>query len=270
MARAETLTAELLRDWPLPALSDDDDKTDRGSVHVVGGTVTTAGAVLLAGVAALRVGAGRLAMTTVEETAVALSVAVPEAMVVGVPSDHGAMRACRLEHQPDAVVVGPGMSDPADVVRTVIASSGDAAVVLDAGALHDLPDDLPGQCVLTPNAAELQSFGSGHDSEDLAVSAATARGAVVATHGWVAAPDGRLWRHDAGSVALGTSGSGDVLAGIIGGLLARGAEPAQAACWGLWLHGQAAAELAPRHGRVGLLARELLDVLPGLLEDLTP
>jgi hydroxyethylthiazole kinase-like uncharacterized protein yjeF len=270
MARADTLSADLLRSWPLPVLGGDDDKTDRGSVHVVGGTVSTAGAVLLAGVAALRVGAGRLAITTVEETAVALSVAVPEAMVVGEPSHHGVLRECRLEHQPDAVVIGPGMSEPGKVVRSVLDTCGDAAVVLDAGALDDLPDDLPAQCVLTPNATELQSLGDGSDAADLALSAAAARGAVVATHGWVAAPDGRLWRHDNGSVALGTSGSGDVLAGIIGGLLARGAEPAQAACWGQWLHGQAAAQLAPRHGRVGLLARELLDVLPGLVEDLSP
>ncbi|MCW2543626.1 MAG: ADP-dependent NAD(P)H-hydrate dehydratase [Frankiales bacterium] len=66
-----------------------------------------------------------------------------------------------------------------------------------------------------------------------------------------------------------TSGSGDVLAGIIGGLLARGADPAQAACWGQYLHGRAAEQLAPTHGRVGLLARELLDVLPALVEELS-
>jgi hydroxyethylthiazole kinase-like uncharacterized protein yjeF len=226
--------------------------------------------VLLAGVAALRVGAGRLAITTVEETAVALSVAVPEAMVVGEPSHQGALRQCRLEHEPDAVVIGPGMSEPGKVLRSVLDSSGDAAAVVDAGALRDLPDDLPSRCVLTPNATELESLGDGDGAAALALSAATQRGVVVATHGWVAAPDGRLWRHDNGSVALGTSGSGDVLAGIIGGLLARGAEPAQAACWGQWLHGQAAAHLAPRHGRVGLLARELLDVLPSLVERLSP
>lgn len=65
-----------------------------------------------------------------------------------------------------------------------------------------------------------------------------------------------------GSIALGTSGSGDVLAGIIGGLLARGAAPEQAACWGLFVHAAAAARLAPTRGELGLLARELLDELP--------
>lgn len=270
MDRAESLSAELLRRWPLPDLGQEADKTERGSVHIVGGTIATAGAVLLAGIAALRVGAGRLAITTVEETAVALSVAVPEAMVVGEPSHHGAMRQCRLEHEPDAVVIGPGLTEPGKVVRSVLDTCGPAAVVLDAGALRELPDDLPERCVLTPNATELESLGEGHDLAELALSTSAARRAVVATHGWVAAPDGRVWRHDNGSVALGTSGSGDVLAGIIGGLLARGAEPAQAACWGQWLHGRAAEELAPRHGRVGLLARELLEVLPGLVEDLSP
>ena len=94
--------------------------------------------------------------------------------------------------------------------------------------------------------------------------------AVVATHGWVAAPDGRLWQDEQGSIALGTSGSGDVLAGIIGGLLARGADPAQAAVWGQYLHGRAAREISSRTGRVGLLARELLDELPRLVEQLSP
>lgn len=258
MGHAELITEGLLRDWPLPELGDYADKSTRGSVHVVGGTAETAGAVLLAGVAALRVGAGRLAITTAQETAVALSVAVPEAMVTGVKDPARA----QLPHVPDCVVIGPGTSEAFDA-RRLLAGCDGAAAVLDAGALRDLPDELPTRCVLTPNLDELERLGSG--PEELA----ERTGAVVATHGSVAAPDGRCWRVETGSVALGTSGSGDVLAGIVGGLLARGAEAAQAACWGQHLHGLAAQKLAPTHGRVGLLARELLDVLPGLLEELT-
>lgn len=264
MARAETVTAELLRDWPLPSLEQAHDKTDRGTIHVVGGSVATAGAVLLAGIAALRVGAGRLTITTVEETAVALSVAVPEAMVIGEKSNDGSLTRCRLEHEPEAVVIGPGITAPGELVASVADSCGNAAAVIDAVALRGLPDQLPARTVLTPNTSELEQLGA--DASEVS----RARQAVVATHGLVAAPDGRVWRDEQGSITLGTSGSGDVLAGIIGGLLARGADPAQAAVWGQYLHGRAAREISARTGQVGMLARELLDELPRLLGQLSP
>jgi NAD(P)H-hydrate repair Nnr-like enzyme with NAD(P)H-hydrate dehydratase domain len=75
------------------------------------------------------------------------------------------------------------------------------------------------------------------------------------------------WRSTFGSVALATSGSGDVLAGILGGLLARGAAPTLAALWAVYLHGQAGHRLSERHGSVGALARELPDEIPRLMMD---
>ena len=78
-------------------------------------------------------------------------------------------------------------------------------------------------------------------------------------YGRVAAPGGGAWRDENADVGLGTSGSGDVLAGIMAGLLARGAEPAQAACWGTYVHAMAGQRLVPRMGRTGYLARELVD-----------
>src|SRR5690349_8432925 len=85
-ADAPAVTPQLLREWPLPTPDDDGTKQSRGTVCVIGGALSTPGAVLLAGQAALRVGAGRLQILTVEPTAVALGVAVPEAMVVGLPT----------------------------------------------------------------------------------------------------------------------------------------------------------------------------------------
>jgi NAD(P)H-hydrate repair Nnr-like enzyme with NAD(P)H-hydrate dehydratase domain len=70
-----------------------------------------------------------------------------------------------------------------------------------------------------------------------------------------------------GGPGLATSGSGDVLAGIIGGLLARGAAPMVAAAWGVWLHGEAGKQLAQRSGPLGFLARELVPIVPSLLRD---
>jgi NAD(P)H-hydrate repair Nnr-like enzyme with NAD(P)H-hydrate dehydratase domain len=86
----------------------------------------------------------------------------------------------------------------------------------------------------------------------------------------IAHPDGRLWVHRGGGAGLGTSGSGDVLAGIIGGLAARGAAPEQAAVWGVALHARAGARLARRIGTLGFLAREIAGEIPALLDALGP
>jgi NAD(P)H-hydrate repair Nnr-like enzyme with NAD(P)H-hydrate dehydratase domain len=83
----------------------------------------------------------------------------------------------------------------------------------------------------------------------------------------VVAPDGRAVRYKGGGVGLATSGSGDTLAGIVGGLAARGTEPFTAVCWGVYLHGEAGRSLAQEVGRVGFLARELLDLIPELMPD---
>lgn len=240
MARAERLTADLLRAWPLP-LDESSGKHGRGTVLVVGGTAQTPGAVLLAGLAALRVGAGRLQCATHPSAVTALAVAVPEAAVTAL--DDADPDGC------DAVVLGVGLTEPVGL------EAPDATTVLDAGALRDLTPPARA-AVLTPNPVELEHLGG--DAQEVA----RRFDAVVLTQDWVAAPDGRLWSCDLGDVGLGTSGSGDVLAGIVGGLLARGADPAQAACWAQWLHCSAGQRLSRDVGRVGWLARELLEVLP--------
>ena len=100
--------------------------------------------------------------------------------------------------------------------------------------------------------------------------AAERYGAVALVKGrfsFIAAPDGRAFRFEGGGVGLATSGSGDVLAGIVGGLAARGADPLTATLWGVWLHGEAGRILTERVGRVGFLAREIPDLVPGLLTD---
>lgn len=80
----------------------------------------------------------------------------------------------------------------------------------------------------------------------------------------VTAPDGN-WRYEGGGVGLATSGSGDVLAGIIAGLAARGTKPSIAALWGVFLHGEAGSQLAKKVGPLGFLAREIPDLLPQLM-----
>ncbi|MCW2777674.1 MAG: NAD(P)H-hydrate dehydratase [Frankiales bacterium] len=276
------VTPRLLRAWPLPEPSDDGDNHDRGTVLVVGGADSTPGAVLLAGLAALRVGAGRLQVATVRATQAALGVALPEAMVLGLeagPSGSLAPSvAADLESAVDSaavVVLGPGLLDKGEVgelLAALLPKVAHASVVLDAVALSalatraDLCGPLSGRLVLTPNGGEVKALCRG---DDLDVPGLAARyGAVVAASREVADPDGGWWSSETGGIGLGTSGSGDVLAGVVGGLLARGCTPSQAAVWGQYVHAAAGDRLAADLGRTGYLARELLDELVPVLSGL--
>lgn len=286
-ARAEVVTAQSLRGWPLPEPDDGGDKHDRGTVTVVGGATSTPGAVLLAGVAALRAGAGRLQVLTTRSTSVALGVALPEAMVTGLPEGAGGSVATGAADavvegcdRSAAVVLGPGLlgKDDVRVLLERVLPRVEGAIVLDAVALTALAGhpELLGSCaervVVTPNGGELAALLGGEElaGREAAEAVCSRYGVVVSCRGWVSAPDGRSWSVQAGGVGLGTSGSGDVLAGLVGGVLARGAEPAQAAVWGQYLHAAAGDRLTSRVGRLGFLARELLDEVPPVLGTLRP
>ncbi|WP_282948031.1 NAD(P)H-hydrate dehydratase [Cellulomonas endometrii] len=286
MTDAPALTPALLRGWPLPAR--DGDKDARGAVLVVGGARRTPGAAALAGLTALRIGAGRLTLAVAESVATALAVATPEAGVLGLPeSGDGSPTGSPGPHlaeeldRAQAVVVGPGLDEPegsAALVRVVLdaLAGSDAAVLLDAFALGVLPGldgdvTLPeGRAVLTPNLAEAARLLGVDDvaAADAAARVADRWGAVVTCAGTVAHPDGRRWVSATGYAGLGTSGSGDVLAGAVAGLLAGGCSPEQAACWGTAVHGSAGDRLAARVGPLGYLARELADEVPALLVEL--
>jgi ADP-dependent NAD(P)H-hydrate dehydratase len=284
------ITPSLLKDWPLPQPGQFEGKDSRGRVLVVGGSQSTPGAVLLGGVAALRVGAGKLQMATAETAATALAIAVPESGAVGLPlDDSGALGAAAgrevasLAGGMSAVLIGPGMTDP-DATRKMLDEAlpgvpDETGLVLDALALtcgaltQDLLTRFGGRVVITPNGAEMKRIlesledGSGEDEEGLALASHVARvlGVVVAYEGSVATPDGRCWTDGTGNPGLGTSGSGDVLAGVVVGLLARGADPDQAAVWSVHIHGQAGDRLSASVGRLGYLASELLEQVPHLL-----
>jgi ADP-dependent NAD(P)H-hydrate dehydratase len=152
-------------------------------------------------------------------------------------------------------------------------------VVLDALAMDVVLDlrRFEGTPLLTPHAGEMAHLTGiskesvNADPERHAREAALRWNAVVALKGattYIATPEGDCWRHVGGQAGLGTSGSGDVLAGIIVGLAARGAPLAQAAAWGVALHAQAGSALAERLGPMGFLARELPGEIPTLLEKL--
>jgi hydroxyethylthiazole kinase-like uncharacterized protein yjeF len=285
-SESQVITPRLLREWPLPV--PDGDKVSRGTVLVVGGSRFTPGAVLLAGVAALRAGAGVLQLAVAESTAAALSIQVPEALVVGLSETaEGSVagrppgRLAELAAQAQAIAIGPGLDnidETSALLRHVLDAAGpDTAMVLDAyalGALSHHPDLLAGRqqpIVLTPNLTEARYLLGREPGDDLngtAAALADRYDAVVSLFGHIAAPDGRMWREESGDAGLGTSGSGDVRAGIVAGLLSRGADPAQAACWAAYAHAVSGQRLAPRFGRIGFLARELLDEVPRTIAEL--
>lgn len=291
---AEPLTPEALRDWPLPRTPGS--KYARGQLLVVGGARSTPGAVMLAALAAMRVGGGRLSIGVASSVAVPVAVAIPEAGVIGLEetSRGSVVGACNDElaaelSVADAVLVGPGLDDreeSAGLVRAVIAQVvPQARLLLDAHALTALSDigrgdlgtvDLAGRLVLTPNlgeAATLLGCELGDieaaAAEDLSAQIAVGYQAVVTLQGCVADATGTVRRVATGHSGLATSGSGDVLAGAITGLLGRGADPDQAAAWGSYIHAAAGDRLAARVGPTGFLARELLDELPRVLVELT-
>jgi ADP-dependent NAD(P)H-hydrate dehydratase len=286
---AQALNRDLLRTWPLP-LSADNDKHDRGTVLVIAGSTRTPGAALLAGVGALRAGAGRLQIASVATSSAELGVAVPEALIQALPATAAgsidpaaAVDALgeRVE-EADTLLLGPGCEDPeatSELLERVLPlASPEALVVLDALAATVAPTQaiatLNGRLILTPNRQEALSLVGGDPADlmDGALAAAAARrhGAVVTIGGHVASPDGRRWTAEMAVAGLGTSGSGDVRSGLVAGAAARCADAAQAACWGTYLHLAAGARLGERIGTVGYLARELLDEVPGVMERTMP
>jgi hydroxyethylthiazole kinase-like uncharacterized protein yjeF len=255
------------------------DKFARGTAVVIGGSPRTPGAVLLAGQAALRMGAGRLQIATASEVAVAVGVAVPEALVASLRSDQdGGLRwsdtpdLAAILHEAQAVLIGPGMLNEScsEIVAGVLRCiSNEALLVLDARALDSLAemadDVIPrGRLVLTPNRQELRRLAGCEEERDgdaadgiSACRVAQEYGAVVSCFGQVTSSD-HSWKMGAGPPGLGTSGSGDVLAGLVVGAAARCGDAAQAACWATVTHAASAASLERRFGRLSFLARELV------------
>ena len=290
MDHTVVITPAVLRSWPLPA--PDGGKESRGHLLVVAGTTTTPGAAILTAEAALRVGAGKLTVAAPTTTATALAVAVPEAMVVplecgsnGHPLADAADVVVRLSFDADALVVGPGYDDPVPTVAFLerLVPRLDVALVVDATAsaflgshLHWLRH-LEGRTVLTVNPGELaktahRSEGAVEDDPSaVAKELAAATGVVVLVGGGdkhVLSPDGRHWVFEGGGPGLGISGSGDVQAGVVAGLLARGASPAQSATWAAYIHGRTGERLAAEIGPLGTLAREQLDQVPRVLAEI--
>jgi ADP-dependent NAD(P)H-hydrate dehydratase len=287
---AKPIDRALLRRWTLPRLDEHADKVARGDVLVVAGSLELPGAALLAGTAALRVGAGRVQLVVPRALAGVIAVAFPEARVIaGAQTRTGELSAsCAKQLRKQlgacrALLVGPGMrgAEVADeLLREARRLDSVATAVLDAGALelfatptYRANSRLQG-VIATPHAGEMaQMCGCTIDQVHaaplpLAREVARELGIVLVLKGkrtFVVAPDGTAFQNVAGNVGLATAGSGDTLAGLIAGMAARGATPVQAAAWGVHLHAKAGEACARSRGPLGYLARELAAEVPPLL-----
>jgi ADP-dependent NAD(P)H-hydrate dehydratase len=287
------VTPELLCTHPLPRHEQEGDKHARGHVLVIAGSVEVPGAALLAGLGALRAGAGVLQIATCRSAALHLAMAMPEAMVVGCGETPAggidpanAPRLTELGSGCDAVLIGPGMMDDAAVAELtaeLLKHLQAPVFVIDASAfatlkISEMPTRPAGKIVATPHSGEMAKFLDvpreevDNDPLRAARRAATALQAVVAMKGastHIVSPDGEAWLSENGSIGLATSGSGDTLAGILAGLLARGTHATWATIWAVYMHGEAGRRLAKRNGTFGLLAREIPGEIPSIMQELS-
>jgi hydroxyethylthiazole kinase-like uncharacterized protein yjeF len=265
--------------FPVPRL--DGHKYSRGHALVASGGPATTGAARLAARGALRAGAG---LVTLAAPRGALAVNAAALTAVMVRPAYNALEFATLlsDKRFNACVVGPGCGVGArarDLALTTVTAN--RSVVLDADALTSFADDPPAlfaaiaaarntQVVLTPHDGEFRRLFGSIDSElsklDRTRQAAAVSGATIVLKGAdtvIAAPDGRAAISANAPPWLATAGSGDVLAGMICAMLAQGAGAFEAACIGVWMHGEAGAEAGP-----GLIAEDLPEVLPAVFRRL--
>ena len=236
----------------LPLLDPSGHKYSRGLVHALAGKMP--GAIALAATAAARTGAGYVRVSTSRAID-----GLPSAIV---QTDTAVVNDPRI----GALLVGPGMGDIPQVLTLALTAA--APVVIDADAIGQLgePERLKGHdAILTPHEGEfVRLFGTLAGSKvERALEAARRSGAVVVYKGpdtIVAAPDGRAGFAPRAPAWLATAGTGDVLAGMIAALRARGMASFEAACAGVWLHGRAAEAAGPH-----MIADDLIAAIPLVL-----
>ncbi|OEC50510.1 NAD(P)H-hydrate dehydratase [Pseudomonas sp. AP42] len=262
----------------LAARSPDAHKGQFGHLLVIGGDRGFGGAALLSSESALRSGAGMVSLATRPEHVSAALARLPEVMAVGVSSANQLMG---LLEKISVIVIGPGLGDAAWGKSLLsVAANASQPQVWDADALNQLATgsvELPAHCVITPHpgeAARLLGLSTAEVQADrLKVARALSQkfNAVAILKGagsLIASPDGRVSRCDQGHPAMATAGLGDVLAGLVGALLAQGMPAYEASCLAVWLHA-IAGDRQGSFGR-GLAASDLIPAIRQLLEEQSP
>lgn len=267
--------AQMLRPRP-----DDAHKGTMGHALLVAGSAGVGGCAVLAAESCLRAGVGKLTVCTPECNRLLVQTTVPEAVLRTCPGQeaHAPALDARDYSQWQAVGVGPGIGLGAEaLLHGVLSASGALPLVVDADALrllsthHDWLNLLGGRAVLTPHGGEMLALARGLlscgcDSHDSAVLLRVARQLACEAGVWVVLkghptqvchPDGHVTLCPRGNAGMATAGAGDVLTGIITGLLAQGYSPGDAAVLGVWLHATAGDCAASHLGQEAMLARDI-------------
>lgn len=270
------------KDWlgRLPSLSGDTHKYRRGFALVVSGPIARTGAARLAARAALRIGAGLVSLASPPD-ALAVNAAQSTAVMPKLMDGANGLAGLLSDERYSSVAIGPGLGTDAGA-RALVTTALKArrATVLDADALTGFQDEpetlytsinkLTAPCVMTPHGGEFaRLFGwtvTASGKLEKTYEAARLTGAVVVFKGpdtVIAAPDGRAAINANAPPTLATAGSGDVLTGMICGLVAQGMDAFEAACAAVWMHGEAANLFGP-----GLIAEDIETMLPDVMVDL--
>ncbi|MDF2441580.1 MAG: hypothetical protein JWN98_2564 [Abditibacteriota bacterium] len=289
----QEITPELLKSLPLRDFSDDADKADYGKLIIVAGSARLPGAAILAARAALRSGCGTVRVAAPQSVATAIGITVPELMVIPLPeTSDGTIAAAAWEilekqFEPcDAAVIGPGLDSNAEteeLCRKFLAAC-PLPTLVDATALLAYANQTGSKKassgadkaprVWTPHLAEMQSLlGSKKEIEEeqresIAREWAASQHSTLVFKGretLIAGAEGALYKNTAGTRGLGTAGSGDVLAGLIGGFLAQGMDAARAAIYGVHVHALAGEAAEKDMGDDGMIARDFLERVPSVL-----
>jgi hydroxyethylthiazole kinase-like uncharacterized protein yjeF len=273
----------------VPRRSSESTKFSSGNVFVIGGSDGLTGAPTMAALAAMRAGAGYVTVGAPAHLEATFSVRLLEAMMIGLPSEDGALTAEAVEpalkaiRRADAVVLGPGLGRTlgAQAFAREMFERIDVPLVIDADGLNALagvfPEDLPQRrwpTILTPHAGELgrlldveSGAVEAHRLEHARAAAATSR-AIVVLKGddtLVCSPNGRVAISRGGAPALATAGTGDVLSGVTGAMLAKRLPSAHAACAAVFAHLRAGRLAAAPHGPDGVIASDVIEHLPAAL-----
>jgi ADP-dependent NAD(P)H-hydrate dehydratase / NAD(P)H-hydrate epimerase len=273
----------------MPRRTPESTKFSSGNVFVIGGSSGLTGAPTMAALAAMRAGAGYVTVGAPASLESTLSVRLLEAMMAGLPEKDGSLTADAVEpamkavERADAVVLGPGLGrtpGAQDFARAMFVQV-EVPLVVDADGLNALAGvfdrlpDRPAPTVLTPHAGELgrllgvESAEVGRSRLARAREAAERSRSIVVLKGddtLVVPPSGRVAVSRGGAPALATAGTGDVLSGVLGAMLAKGLEPEHAACAAVYAHVQAGRLAAEPHGPDAVIASDVIAALPAALK----
>lgn len=287
----KTITTQQVRAYFHPRMSHTH-KGDYGHLLAIGGSANKPGAILMSGRAALRTGAGLVTVALPDRAFKKLSKNFLELMYEPFPSTSqgffrvpGTKEMQRVLQGKNAIVVGPGMGTGAKALLRTLLRVAEVPMVLDADALNVLSaldkrvlSRVP-PSILTPHPGEMPRL-TGLTTAEIQKDRVGCAGrfakkwrVILVLKGFrtvVAMPDGRVFINPTGNPGMATAGMGDVLTGVIGGLLAQGLAPEQATIAGVFVHGLAGDRVARRLGDRGLLASDVIEELPLTFKKLIP